>query len=310
MNKKIWTLLKIIVTITAIYFLVYKTGFENIINAIKTISIPFLIIAALIHLVYLTVGAENIRAFIQAISKKISFKKSWEYYAKSWAWGMIIPGKMGDLSLIYYLKKEKIGYSQGLAVSVLVKIASFFVLGLFSAIGLFMFVKQPYSYLILIAYFFGLAVTIILLMSKKFFTMLGNVFKKYSKQIESFGKSVKMGLQHKKYFFSGLGLTILRWIVDGCTNYAIFLGFGISIPFYYVVIISALSSLIAMIPITISGLGIREGTKTYFYSLVGVPVGIAAGVAVIYIILLYLFTAVFLIFGKTKTNNSKVINKN
>ena len=54
-------------------------------------------------------------------------------------------------------------------------------------------------------------------------------------------------------------------------QYLLALSLGLSIPFWFFLICVPTTNFFAAMPITLSGLGVREGLYIYLFSLVGVP---------------------------------------
>jgi len=73
---------------------------------------------------------------------------------------------------------------------------------------------------------------------------------------------------------------------------------GISISFSTLTAIVTMTSIASMIPISLGGLGIREGSYFYFLSLLGVsrPTGVAFGIAILAVTLFLSFTGGILIY--------------
>lgn len=74
-------------------------------------------------------------------------------------------------------------------------------------------------------------------------------------------------------------------------TYFLFLAFGIRVPFYYHLAYMPVIQIISIIPLSIAGLGFREGAFVYFYGILGVASGLAFTISILYYFYLLLIPA-------------------
>lgn len=70
---------------------------------------------------------------------------------------------------------------------------------------------------------------------------------------------------------ASLGLTILVQAMRVLVFYAVAAAFGVAVPMLYYFIIVPLIMLLIMLPVSINGIGVREGSFVAFFGLMGVP---------------------------------------
>ena len=75
--------------------------------------------------------------------------------------------------------------------------------------------------------------------------------------------------------------------------YFVFRAYGYDIPFMQHFALYPVIAILTLVPITIGGLGVREGFFVYFYSMIGVPPQVAIGVSLVNYSLMALLPAVF-----------------
>ena len=85
---------------------------------------------------------------------------------------------------------------------------------------------------------------------------------------------------YRKVLLSSVALIFLFQLSSILCVSFVFRAYGIDLPIHMHMALYPVVAVIAMTPVTIGGLGIREGAFAYFYSLVGVPMGIAVCVSV------------------------------
>lgn len=194
--------------------------------------------------------------------------------------GMFLPSSLGtDIVRGYYLTKNDLDKSTSISsvfIDRLLGVLSLFFLGaiaLFLAKDLIQFIN-PYFYLL------GLFIPIIFIYYLQKEKTL-NLFEKYSRKIKY--KKISNALlklqasfyDYKNYPFPLLYSLILSFLVQitrVLTYYIIALSFNIHFPFVYFLLFIPIIMLVIMLPISIGGLGLKEGTFIAFFSLVGMSV--------------------------------------
>lgn len=86
---------------------------------------------------------------------------------------------------------------------------------------------------------------------------------------------------YRKVLFSTICLILLLQLCSIAIVYCVFLAFGVDLPFTQHLAFYPIIGILSMIPVSISGLGLREGFFVSFYSLVGVTPEIAVTVSLV-----------------------------
>jgi uncharacterized protein (TIRG00374 family) len=101
-------------------------------------------------------------------------------------------------------------------------------------------------------------------------------------KVTGFVERTHFSLAHFPYKKVLLPSLILIFLLQCCTilvAYFVFLSFAVDLPFYQHLSFYPIITILSVIPISISGLGLRESFFVYFYALVGVAPEIAVGVS-------------------------------
>lgn len=72
-----------------------------------------------------------------------------------------------------------------------------------------------------------------------------------------------------------LGLTALKWTLASLVTYLCAMSLGLRGAFIPFMLIMTLQSLLILLPVTVFGLGIREGTSYVLYPVIGIPADLA-----------------------------------
>lgn len=96
---------------------------------------------------------------------------------------------------------------------------------------------------------------------------------------------------YRKVLLSSIGLIIVYQFCSITCVWLLFKAYGVSLPLYMHMAFYPVIAIIAMMPVTIGGFGVREGAFAYFYSLVGVPAETSVCVSVANYVVLCLLPA-------------------
>ncbi|HLD30248.1 MAG TPA: hypothetical protein VJC03_07885, partial [bacterium] len=95
---------------------------------------------------------------------------------------------------------------------------------------------------------------------------------------------------------------LLKSLLAGVSFYALFAGAGIHLPFWKITLLTHSVILFTLIPISIDGLGIKEGAAVYLYALLLVPEPLTFSVFFMFNIIRYIMLITGLLLIKRKTD--------
>lgn len=298
MKIKFW--IRVLVSLTILSLLFYKVGFVKPLSLILNLNYSFLAVLLLLQLTVVLIGILNIKVFLKAIKTKIPNFLLFKAYLLSWASSSFLPGKIGEFSLAYFLKK-KFPMGKTTAVLMVDKIVSLVIMIIFGLIGVLYFFD--FSAMLI---FLGISTLILILMLSIFFsTKLRRIIKKfilrkYSYLFEGFMDSCRQISKSKKAIIINIFLTITRMIFIALCYYVAFLAIDPSFRInpFLIFFVSAVITLITFIPITIQGIGLKEGSAILLYSSVGISPELTLASHLLLLIIRYLYSALFFILIK------------
>jgi uncharacterized protein (TIRG00374 family) len=267
--------LRLIFGAAILIVILYKIGIGSIVQNISEINLYYLPAFIIVLFASLFIGSLNIKLLSLPFNRAVSVLRLFRYYIIGWSLSLITPGRVGEFSIIYFLRKEKIQMGQGAAVALLDKLISLIVICVFAVIGFtrndFFTLNQSINILALLAALF---------IAGFFFIFTGagrNLIKKYilrsySVKFEGFSSALYGYLKNfKKEIALNLSLTIIKFGLSALLVYVFFFSFGeFTISFYDTLLIYCITALISLIPVSINGLGIREGISLYLFGKIGV----------------------------------------
>jgi uncharacterized protein (TIRG00374 family) len=273
-----------IVGIIIFIYIINDIGIDKILFTFYSIPLIYFILAFLIFIPRLLLS--TYKWFF--ISKKQKIDLKFFYLLKIFLITLFLggttPGSIGLHLRIYYIKKKSNSSLEKCLTNSLIESGLSLITGLFIAlIGSIILIKYYPELLIIILPFFifYLSVFIVLLEKRggsRLFNILIRPFipEKYKNNIDKSVESLYQDIPKLKNMFVPFLIEILVWIIAAFQVYIIAQAFSINISLFEFILISIISVVISnILPISIGGLGIREGAFVYLLSKFGVVSEIA-----------------------------------
>jgi len=270
MKKRFFNFMKIIIGVSILFFLVYKIGFRAILSMIESINLYYLPPIFLFYFTSFALGSYAIKLLADPLKKGLPYFKILKYYLLKWALSLLLPGRVGEASLIYFLKKEGIEVGGGTALFLLDKLITL----------LFLVITAIFSFFL----FFSFSDSIMLAIITLFFSLIGLFF-------------IFSRIGSKKYLIkviSNAAVTLVKLIVDSVVTFLLFISLGEVVPIWIIFIITSVIVILSLIPLSVNGLGIRESVAVFLYSKIGVEAAVVVGAYILLLIINYLIALVCL----------------
>jgi len=107
----------------------------------------------------------------------------------------------------------------------------------------------------------------------------------FSLNFHTFYDSLASFERNWKQMLIVLLLTLTCWGLIFFLAYYVCLTFAIDVPFVYMMLIMPIVTFVELVPISISGLGTRDATVVYFFSLIGIASAEAVGFSIGYLLM-------------------------
>ena len=209
---------------------------------------------------------------------RVSFLKSLKIFLIGYFYGSVTPGYLGQTIRIPYMKiatKEPLGK---LFVNSFIETAvhglSLYIMML---IGAFLVASQYPEIFIGSCIFFCGSILIYIFFIKKergertfYFLIKLFIPKKFRKQMDRFVETFYKDFPQLKDYILPFLLGIPAWIIIYSQIYIIGLSLNVEIPYFLFLLLYPIANIVAFIPISAAGLGTREATLVFLFSLYGV----------------------------------------
>ncbi len=241
------------------------------------------------------ISAFNIKIVLKSLGYDTRYHKVLKYFSLAWSLGNFTPSKLGDFSLGYFLKKENIPTGYTTAILVMDRLINLFVLSILSVITVNIFFKTFNIFILILSLTLVFSVFIFFIFSNKGrYLIKFLILRKYSREFEGFSKCLFHYLKEYTLIILGFFVVILRLVVVNLLVYLVFIGYGAHVPFFLIMMVSALTIILSLVPVTINGLGTSEALYLFFYGSLGISNPVIVSVAIIFLIVSY-STALFFI---------------
>lgn len=294
MEKKLKYGLRIAVGCLILAALTVKVGIHEITKTFLSIQLKWIFFGIPFFALTFFVSALNILILLKGYGSNVPFWQMFRWMLLSWANGQLIPGKVGEFSFVYFFSRSKrLKVGEGTALVLIDKLIVLSLYVVFSSMALFLFFPRyqalRFSIVILLLAALGIAVCV----SKRGHNLIKKVFRpKLTKKFEGFGRVMGALLKNPKYIFANVSLNILKMLLFTAYFVLLFLSFHETVNTWHVFLLIALVSMISGIPVTISGLGVREGAAVFFYTKLGVPAESVMGTFLIFATMNYLLVGI------------------
>lgn len=265
MKSKLKHLYKLIGPLLLI-FIFLKIDFSKLVEVFSLINIKQLLIVSLLFLIPALVKSIRWILILKPISKNIPSLSIFTYYFGGLFWGSITPGHIGELIKIKYLK-EHTNYSEAIVLVLIDRLLDIITLLGLSVFGIY-FLKLKFKFSSIDSVlFFGIFVLSAFIVYKFSVKKL----KKHpiiSKLIDNLSQIRRyVSKMSYKSLFIPLLISAVTWVIY-CTPFhylSSILGFNLNPIYLYSTIL--ISTIIALLPITIGGVGTRDTFIIYVFTM-------------------------------------------
>lgn len=283
-------------------------------------NIFFLVIALLLVFLVLFIKGLKWRYLILAQGGKLPLSKSIRFCCAGFFVSAVTPGRVGDLIRAVYIKKEipPIAAISTVIVDRIADITILFSLAV-AAIITFIFyfgiVVIPLEVLFIVLFMF--AVLLLVLLKEKFARALLRPFfnmlipehyrGKLKLNFSSFYTALAAFRCKKEFLYFG-SASIICWFISIVCAYTIVLALGISVPFYFMVLLLPVITLVELIPVSIFGIGTRDATAIFLFSFYSISAESAFAFSLLFLFIGYFVPALIGFFFFTKEPVSMNLN--
>lgn len=272
---------KILPIIGLIFFvyLIYRIGLDKILITVKNANQIYLLLGIISTPIFLLPLIIKWRKILKYQGFILDFLYVQRVYYIGAFYGLITPARSGSIMRAYYIKnKTKRSIIDCVSSIIVERIIDLFVIFFFAFIGSLIVLNKFNSSLswTLIIAFILFCLSLLILMNKRVTTYILKFFynmilpekikEKADSSLNKFYDSIPKFKQLVVIFL----MTIVTWVIIYFQSFIFAKAFYIEIPFHIFITFMSMGTVIATLPISISGLGTREAALITLFSLYGV----------------------------------------
>lgn len=291
-----------IIGIGIFVFILFKINFSQFVGIWHKIDIVFVLAGLFFVVVEIIVRAAKWMYLLRFFSIPIPFGQSVTVFWVGLFIGMVTPGKLGDILKVYFLDVAENSRLRALLSVVLERVTDFIILavvGLASALAVFEW-NANFSKSLFIMLLFGTVLLFVIKQKHYLKDLIQKALSKYAPLLaDQFQKlSVKHMLSDwqgadKRLLYVVVILLLFCWFVYFVSRYFLMLSLHITLSFLDMTACVALSTIFALLPISVSGIGTRDVSMIYLFSFYG----LTAEQAIAFSIIILITDSVIVSFG-------------
>lgn len=257
-------LIKLLITTYILYFIFKKIPIDTILTSLIDVRLRYLGIAVLLGLIFTLIKISKWHLLMRDLIPDLSFRSSIDGYLSGMSLGIITPGRIGEVGRITTIPREKRVSSIGLVLWD--KVFDLFIVVLLSIWGIWHFINPGTAITVGLL----LVVCIFMFFNTQYLSFLIKlpIIKKYPQLLEG------LNLLKKKTVFIVLLLTLFSYVIVIFESLLLVKAFSYSLG-WELFIAYPLVMLANLIPITVGGLGVREGIAVLLLGKFGLPDAVA-----------------------------------
>ncbi|MBD3289033.1 flippase-like domain-containing protein [candidate division KSB1 bacterium] len=267
--------LKIIVSIGLIFFLFYKLGFKNVTSQFTAINIYWFLLGIILFTLSNFLGSVQWSFLLKAVGIHLPLLRVISYYYTGLFFNNFLVGYIGgDAIRVYDITKASGSNSEAISAVFFDRLIGFAVLTILALLASLYLLKTfiPSNVImIILTIFLFWVMLIVILFNKRFLDKISWLFKwmlpeTLSDKIRKIYLGINQFKNHKtilvKVFATSIIIQTLRILV----HYAAARSIGVNIAPIYFIIFIPIIALLASLPISIGGIGIRESSGVALFS--------------------------------------------
>lgn len=279
---------RLFISVFACIFLAYKVDWSMFTNQLKQLQFGYVSLAFTCVIVCIVISAYK-WFLLCRLNGEVSFYQCFRWYYIGFFFNNFLPGSIGgDVSRIIYASKA-IGTQQAVASVSVERLFAGIALILTTVTGIISINSgaslwgQVSIFLLLISLL--LAVVFLKPCEKRMIRLFGDKVSLFYKAIDQY--------KHKRDVLWLLLLySILFQIFFVLVTTFLFKAMGVSVSFMAQLGLVSIISILTMIPVSINGIGIREGAYAYLFALIGVAESISITVSLLFFVLVLIGTSI------------------
>jgi len=284
MRRRFFSLLRVVISLGLLAFLLARVGVRETWESLQGANIGYLLAVFLLYLLSIVLRSYRWRIFLNAQGVQASLPKLASLYLIGVFFNLMLPtGFGGDVVRIYELSQYSSLTASSITTVFMDRLSGFLALFAMATLALAFSHRLVPSEVgvTIVAIFLTSLVGTRALFSRPFWSRLKGL--PILSSLAQRGGVKELYLSAQSYtlipFAQAISLSLAFNILSVFMNYLVALSFGVRISFWYFLLFIPIISFLLVLPISLSGLGVREAGYVYLFTQAGVSDSLALAIS-------------------------------
>ncbi len=275
MKRFLRLILRFIISASLIIFVFSKIDLKNVLNCLKGANISLLVLSLSLHFVGVLLGSSRWKVLLKSYGIDVPQKDLYRLYMIGSFFNTFLPTSVGGDAVRMYKVSSLTDKRAQAVTSVIIErfigMLILYIISFFSFILYFGFGEERgllFTIVILLLASIGFIIFVLSPLSDKIMKIVPSSFLK--EKLEKIHYSLKYPVREPKTLFKVLAYTTLLQINVVIYFFIISNAIKIKLSIVYFFILIPIILTVTMLPITIGGIGLREGGFVFLFSRFGV----------------------------------------
>jgi len=266
-----------------------------LLRAVAAASVPPLAVAVLLNLVNIHLKVVRWDVILRTRGIRYPRRRAWAAFMTSLYVGLLTPGRVGDVLRAQYLRHDlDVPYAEGVASVVVDRLCDLYVLAAFVAVGVVRYAPVIAGSLAVVTWA-GVAATVlgplVLLVPGVAEAALSRAFSRFLPDGQGAGfarflEAVRASVGRP--LLVTIPLTVATFVINYAQGWLIARAVGLPMSFVDATCLLAIASLLGLLPISVSGVGVRELFFALAFPLLGFSADAGVGFGLLVFFVIYL----------------------
>lgn len=299
MHPRIRQVLSLLLGLVIVGVLIWWVGHRAVLDALLAASPRYVVLGLLVYVLSWPIRVFRMRACLETLEQVFVWWSLFEINIAGYGLNIVFPAKLGDIARAVYLIGDGIPTSTAVATVAYVRIADLISVSLLAMLTV-AFIDSTAFPSWLRQLVFGIAILVVLALTlpllvrqltrstrltavttAAYSRLESRLFRNALSTGESTGSAFNSLVFSPRMFGIGLTSSVLIWVLEALTAYAVGFAFGVHIPVLLVVFAVSIANLAKILPLTPGGLGIYEAAFTGVVTLYGFEASLVVTIALV-----------------------------
>ena len=302
-RKRVLTLLRMIVTVALCIIIIRQADWNKVILGVREVGGALVLLSLVLMLLSVTISTYKWRILLSIHGISFAFSQLQQFYFIAIFFNNVLPTSIGGDGYRIYKTLDNARSKSSAVIAVLMEritgLSALFLLGYFSAIWVYLQTENSLARLFIILGTIGLAVSLLLLLLVNWRRLNARILssKKAPRPIKAIAEHLVDYSRNPGKSWNVVATSFWFQLHNSLPFFILLhYGVGASISFPALLVVLALLNIVALLPISINGIGLMEGSLIFLSGQFGVPYDAALVVMLLIRILVMPLSAIGALF--------------